>query len=155
MSRGRFKRGDFTGAAQKLADGITASQKAITEGVANPKRSWSQAVLDARNRILARLTEEFQDGGNFQRGVTQAGDAGWKNGMIDYAKKRLADAGTKAKSHWLAWAQQVGPQIVSMAQGLPPRGSYHENKQRSSLMQDASHAMKGKYRKLWRGGGGG
>jgi len=51
-------------------------------GVTNPRKSWATATQDAKANYEAGLQASIANG-SFEKGVADAGDAGWQKGALD------------------------------------------------------------------------
>lgn len=156
MGRGRWKRGDFAGSGNAWQTGYAGAGANLTAGVANPRRSPTQAALSAANTMVQNWNAATAGGAQSQwgQGLQRSGDAGWAAGMKAFAATGLAAKASKGAPHYTAFAQQYGPAVVQQAASLTPRGDFATNQQRSAAMQAWEHNQRGKFRHLWRGAGG-
>lgn len=155
MGRGTWKRGNFAGSGQNWQKGYAGAQQNLANGVQTPKRSPTQAAISQINQLIAGFNAATQGGAQSQwaQGLQRAGDQGWAAGMTQFASTGLAQKAAKGAPHYAAFAQQYGPALMAASQQLPARGDFAQNQQRSAAMNQWAHAQRGKYRKVWRGGG--
>lgn len=148
---GAWSKGNFSAAGQKWQQNYGASGAALKAGVAAPRRSPTQAAIAQQAALVSGFNQAVQSGiwaANLQR----AGDAGWSQGMNTYANTGLAQGAAKGASRVAAYAQAVGPQVMSQVNSLPARGAPGTNQQRSAQLNSYMHANKGKFKGAWRGG---
>lgn len=153
MSKGSWKRGDFAGSAQRWSQGYTGAGPAITKGIAAPKRSPTASAVAAQDQLVSNFNQAVSSG-RWAANLRRAGDQGWASGMTLFANSGLGTKATKGQPHFLAFAQQYGPAVLSQVQSLPQRGTFDQNQQRSAQLNQWAHQQKGKYKGAWRGAGG-
>lgn len=155
MGRGRWKRGDYQGSANAWQSGYSAAGANLTAGIANPKRSPTQAAIAAAGTMVQNWNAATAGGAQstWAQGLQRSGDAGWQAGMKQFAQTGLAAKAAKGAPHYAAFAQQYGPAVVQQAQQLPARADFATNMQRSQQMAAWEHSNRGRYRHLWRGAG--
>jgi hypothetical protein len=153
MARGTWRRGQFGQSGQNWANKYAQAGANLIAGVANPKRSPTEAAIANVNNLISGFNSATSGGSQslWAQNLRKAGDAGWANGMKDYANTGLASKAQKGGAHYAAYAANVGPQVMQAASQLPARGPAGTNGQRSQGMQDWLHGNRGKFRKLWRG----
>lgn len=151
MARRKLSRETVQAAAQKWSANYAGSQAAITAGVNNPARDPTAAAIAAQDRLLANLTQAFTSG-RWAKALAQAGLKGWQNGMLQKTIPSLGTRATAGQPHVAAFLQAWSAFIDQTRASLPPRGTYEQNKQRATSWIDAEHAVKGKYKSVWRGG---
>lgn len=148
---GAWSKGNFGAAGQKWQANYGAAAAALKAGVAAPKRSPTQAAIAQQAALVAGFNQAVQSGiwaANLQR----AGDPAWQSGMNHFANNGMAAAAAKGASRVAAYAQAVGPQVMSQVNSLPARGAPGTNQQRSAQLNSYMHSQKGKFKGAWRGG---
>lgn len=153
MGRGAWRRGQFTQSGTNWQTGYSQAGAALTAGVANPRRSPTDAAIQNVNNLVAGFNAATSGGASsmWATNLRKAGDAGWAAGMKEFASTGLATKAAKGGSHYSAYASTAGPQVMSAVQSLPARGPAGSNSARSTQIQDFLHSNRGKFRKLWRG----
>ena len=100
--------------------GATTRQQAVMQA------NWSQAVASCR----------------WASGVNAIGTAGWKARTV--AKSSNFTTGFQAgAANQAAAAAKIQAALANIVPGLPPRGTYEQNKVRSTTLMDSLHALKG------------
>lgn len=152
MSRGAWKRGQFSQSAQAWQTGYSGSSQAMQAGVANPSQDPTAAAINNVNGLVAGFNAATTGGAQsiWANNLRKAGLAGWQTGMKNFAATGLANKAQIGAPHFLAFAQQYGPAVVAYAASLPARGDFATNQQRATMMSTWEHQQRGKYRKLWR-----
>lgn len=152
MSRGAWKRGQFQQSATAWQSGYSGAGAAMQAGVANPSQDPTAAAINNVSALVAGFNAATAGGAQsvWAQNLRKAGQAGWQNGMNNFAKTGLANKAAIGMPHYAAFAQQFGPAVVAAAAALPARGDFATNQQRSAQMQQWEHNQRGKYRKLWR-----
>jgi hypothetical protein len=155
MGRGAWKKGNFADTAQRWGTGYQNSGANLTKGIQNPKQSPTAGAIANVAAMAAGINNALSGGDQsiWANALRRSGDGAWKAGMALYAQSGLAAKATKGVPHYLAFAQQYGPAVVSYAAQLPPRGDFGANQNRAIMMMQFEHASRGKFRKLWRQGG--
>lgn len=115
---------------------------------------WAGPTLAAESQISSGIAQAFASG-RWRSGVQQTGDQGWKQGMIQKGIPHMQAGSQAGQQHYAAFRAQWDGFVQQVVAGLPARGTYEQNKQRSNAVQDAFHQAKGKYRGLWKRGVGG
>lgn len=151
MSRRRLKTQTVQQLTTAWANGYGGSMAAITFGVNNPSRDPTAAAIAAQTTMVQNWNTSVSSG-QWASALQKAGLAGWQAGMFKKTIPNLANNAAAGAAHYQAFMQAWAPAVTQMVAALPPRGTYQQNKARSAAMLDAMHLVKGKYRKLWRGG---
>ena len=152
MPRAKVGRTTPDAAGQAWSAGFGAATQTVTDGVNNTQKDWAQRTLAAKNQILAGIQAAFTSG-RWDQGVQRTGTAGWKQAMIAKGVPHMATGATVGAAHYAAFRAQWDGFAAQAVAALPPRGTYEQNKQRSSQIQDAFHAQRGRFKGLWRGMG--
>ena len=89
------------------------------EGIKNPRRSWQQSTEDAAEAYASGVQEAISDN-RFEKGVSEAGDAKWREGALKKGVRRWPE-GVRLGGD--AYRTGFAP-YHSVIQGvtLPPRG---------------------------------
>ena len=89
-----------------------------TEGVKNPRQSWSTATQAAAQNQADGITKAIQEK-RFQKGVAKAGDSKWSEGAINKGSARFAQGVQAGQSSYETNVQPFLNTIDSVT--LPPR----------------------------------
>ncbi len=105
--------------AKKWVDVTPQRAGEYEEGIKSPRRSWAQATEDAADSYKAGVEEAISND-SFQKGVSEAGDAKWRDGALKKGVKRWPE-GVRLGGD--AYRTGFAP-FHSVIQGvtLPPRG---------------------------------
>lgn len=131
--------------AQQAAANWQASQgRAATawqEGVNGYSGDWAGATVAQESVALANITQAFTSG-RWRQGVLNTGTGGWKAATTAKAANYSTgfSAGATAQQ---ASIQKIMAALGGIVPGLPPRGTYEQNKVRATTLMDALHAMRG------------
>ena len=112
-------------------------------GINGYNGDWAGATVGAYNNWVARTRATPRRTAHWQRGVQNAGTAGWKAASVakvgNYSHRLLGRRGrvpgTRSARSW-ARCRTIVP-------ALPPRGTYDQNKLRATTLMDSLHALKG------------
>jgi hypothetical protein len=121
----------FTGATQKYTDGINAVTVAPGQLAAAQKNLYVQNVAASANIWAANV------------GAVSLQD--WKNAATSTGAQRLATGATKGAPKMQAFMTNFLPQLSSIVDGLPARGSFEQNLQRFSSYATSLHQKKGSF----------
>jgi ATP-dependent Zn protease len=128
-------------AAQNWANSSGRAAQAYTDGVNNYSGDWAGRTTAQQAALVANFNQAVNSGA-WSNGVNRRGTAGWKTAtqakVANYSTGYTAGAQRQAAA--IAKIVAAESNIVG---GLPPRGTYQQNQQRSIAMQDALHALKG------------
>ena len=131
-------------AQQAAQNWVNSAGRAATDwaaGVQNFTGDWAGATVSQQAAMTTNWNQAVSSG-SWARGVTTTGTSGWKSAT--QAKSANYSTGFQAGAAAQAAAIQ---KIISAEQnivpGLPPRGSYDQNKLRSTSFMDQMHALKG------------
>lgn len=136
--------------AQKWSAGYGGSGANLAAGVANPTQDPTAAAI-AQQTTMATNWNASINNGTWKANLQKAGLKGWQAGMTAKTIPNLANNAAAGQAHYQTFIAQWKGAVAGMVANLPARGSYAQNKARSAAMQDALHAVKGQYRRLWRG----
>ena len=151
-----------------------AGRSGGSQSAAQVAQNWANGYAGSGNKIAARMNAgDFPDptaaavaqqntmtsnwnaavsSGRWASALQRAGKQGYIQGML---QKTVPSVGTRAQAgmqHFQAFWQQWQPFLAQATAGLPPRGTYEQNKQRAAAMMDAEHAQRGNFRHLWNRG---
>jgi hypothetical protein len=121
----------FSGASQKYTEGINAVTVAPGQLAAAQKNLYVANVQAAANTWASKV------------GAVSLQD--WKNSATTTGAARLATGATKGAPKMQAFMQNFLPQLSSVVDGLPARGSFEQNLQRFTSYAQALHAKKGSF----------
>lgn len=148
----KYKTESAQQAAQKWAANYAASGPAIQAGVAQPRQDPTAAAIAQQTTLVQNFNQAVTSGA-WANGLRKAGLAGWQTGMTKKTIPSLATRAQAGADHYQAFRSQWNAFLDSTLANLPARGTYEQNMQRARAMADAEHGQRGKFRKLWRGGG--
>lgn len=131
-------------AQQAAANWAASAGRAATEwsqGVQNYNGDWAGATTSQQAALLQNVTQAISNG-SWARGVQRVGTQGWKQATIDKTTNFTTgfQAGASRQAAAIAKILAAEANIVG---SLPPRGSYEQNKARSTAVMDQLHALKG------------
>lgn len=131
-------------AAQAAANWVASAGRAATDyqqGIQNYNGDWAGATVAQQAALLQNFQASVSNG-TWARNVQAVGTAGWKQATVDkvsnYSTGFLAGAQKQAAS-----AQKIMGALSTIVPSLPPRGSYEQNKARSTALMDQLHALRG------------
>ena len=110
-------------------------------GVANPRRDWQQATMDATEAQAAGVQQALADG-RFEKGVAAAGNAKWQRKAKGLGAARFGQGVADAQPDYVAGFTPYAAVIQGIT--LPPRGPKGDprNYERTKIIGDALHATK-------------
>lgn len=121
----------FSGASQKYTDGINAVTVAPGQLAAAQKSLYVANVQAAANTWASKV------------GAVSLQD--WKNAATSTGAARLATGATKGLPKMQSFMTNFLPQLSSIVDSLPARGSFEQNLQRFSSYATALHQKKGSF----------
>lgn len=131
--------------AQQAAANWVASQGRATTGyqagVEGYTGDWAGATTSQQAALLANVQQAITSG-RWAAAVNQVGTGGWKTATV----AKLANYGTgftAGATKQAAAIQKIISAEANIVSGLPPRGTFDQNKQRATAFMDAMHALKG------------
>ena len=117
------------------------AQAAYSAGVQAYSGDWAGATVAQQGAMLQNLTQAVTSG-RWSQGVQRRGTQGWK--AATEAKQANYSTGFSAGANaYNASAQKIGSALQSIVPSLPPRGTFEQNKLRSTSLMDQLHALKG------------
>lgn len=131
-------------AQQAAANWAASAGRAATDwaqGVQSYNGDWAGATTSQQATLLQNVTTAISNG-SWARGVQRVGTQGWKQATVDKSSNYTTgfQAGASRQAASIAKIIAAEQQIVA---SLPPRGSYEQNKARSTSVMDQLHALKG------------
>jgi hypothetical protein len=118
-----------------------AASQDYAAGVASPRRSWSQATVEAADAQAAGVQQAISEK-RFEKGVTAAGDSKWSAKAKNLGATRYGPGVAAATGDY----QSGFSPFVSVIEGitLPPRGPKGDprNYERSAVIGQALHDAK-------------
>ncbi len=131
--------------AQQAAANWQGSQgRAVTnytEGVQGFTGDWAGATVAQEATLLSNVTQAITQG-RWRSGVLAQGTAGWKAKTV--AKQGNYATGFSAGAQdYSAAATKIMNALQSIVPNLPARGTFEQNKVRSTTLMDALHAQRG------------
>jgi len=114
---------------------------AYQAGVEGYTGDWAAATV-SQEAVLLQNFQQAIARGDWRQGVLAEGTAGWKGATVakigNYSTGFTAGAQNQA-----AAIQKIIAAEQNIVPGLPPRGTYDQNKQRATAFMDAMHALRG------------
>jgi hypothetical protein len=131
----------LTGIADKWKTVTPGRAGEYKSGVENPRRSWSQATVDAKGNYEAGLQASIANG-SFEKGVAAAGDQGWKDGAVEKGVVRWPQGVSISGPKYQAGFAPYHAVISGLT--LSPRGAKGDprNYTRVAEVGNALHAAK-------------
>lgn len=114
---------------------------AYTAGVQAYSGDWAGATTRQQAAMVTNWTQAVSSGA-WARGVSNVGTGGWKSAT----EAKSANYGTgfsAGANNYNASAQKIFNALNSIVPNLPARGTYEQNKLRSTTLMDALHAQRG------------
>lgn len=131
-------------AQQAAANWAASAGRAATDwaqGVQNYNGDWAGATTRQQSVMLQNVTQAISSGA-WAAGVQRVGTAGWKQATQD--KSANFTTGFQAgAARQAAAAQKITSALQNIVPNLPPRGTYEQNKTRSTALMDQLHALRG------------
>ena len=128
-------------AATNWAASAGRAQTQWQQGVEGYNGDWAGATVSQQGAMLTNLTQAVNSG-KWSRGVQAVGTAGWKSKTVSKAANFGVGftAGAQAQA---ASAAKIMNALQSIVPSLPPRGTFEQNKIRSTSLMDQLHALNG------------
>lgn len=129
------------GTASKWGNNTAGATSFYTDGVNNPRTSWSSATQAAAANQAAGVQKAITEK-RFEKGVAKAGDSKWKEGAINKGTARFAQGVQAGQS---SYEQGVAPYLQTIeSTSLPPRYPKGDprNLQRVAAISDALRKKK-------------
>lgn len=128
-------------AAQNWAASAGRAQTDWQQGVENYTGDWAGATVRQQSVMLSNLTQAVTSG-KWANGVNAVGTGGWKTKTV--AKAANFGVGfTAGAANQAAAAQKIMSALSNIVPNLPPRGTFEQNKARSTSLMDQLHALNG------------
>jgi hypothetical protein len=131
-------------AQQAAANWAASAGRAATDwatGVQGYTGDWAQATTSQQSVMQSNLNQAISSGA-WAAGVNRRGTAGWKAATV--AKQTNFTTGFQAgAANQAAAAQKIMSALANIVPNLPARGTYEQNKIRSTTLMDALHAQRG------------
>lgn len=131
--------------AQQALSNWTGSQaratSAYTAGVQAYSGDWAGATIAQQTALVTNFNTAVNNG-SWARGVQSTGTQGWKSAT----EAKSANYGTGFSAGAGAFQTSITKIInaeTNIVPSLPARGTYEQNKLRSTAFMDAMHALKG------------
>ena len=131
-------------AQQAAANWANSAPRAATDweaGVQGYNGDWAGATT-RQQAVMSTNWNQSVSSGRWANGINAIGTAGWKqrttSKSANYTTGFTAGAANQA-----AAAQKIQSALANLVPALPPRGSYEQNKVRSTTLMDGLHALKG------------
>jgi hypothetical protein len=113
------------GAASKITAGVNAVTVAPGQAAARQATVWAQNTAAAQSK--------------YAKNVSAVSLNEWQTATINKGVSRVASGAAASQDKYTAAMTQILPQITSIVQSLPPRGTTDQNIQRAvTYMQKAS-----------------
>jgi hypothetical protein len=128
-------------AAANWAGSSGRAQSSWQEGVQGYNGDWAGATTRQQAVMLSNVTHAVTSG-KWANGVNAVGTAGWKSKTVSKA----ANFGVGFSAGAPAQAVAIGKimnALGSIVPSLPPRGTFEQNKIRSTSLMDQLHALNG------------
>lgn len=129
-------------AAQGSANWTQSSGRAVQayeQGVSSYSGDWAGATVRQQGVMQANWNAALP---RWAASVQAVGTAGWKSKT--QAKSANYSTGfTAGAADQAAAMQKIMSALGTIVPALPPRGTYEQNKSRSTALMDALHAQKG------------
>jgi hypothetical protein len=110
-------------------------------GVQGYTGDWAGATTRQQAVMQTNWTQSVTSG-RWANGVNAIGTAGWKSRTV--AKSSNYTTGFSAgAANQAAAAQKIQAALANIVPSLPARGTYEQNKTRSTTLMDSLHALKG------------
>jgi hypothetical protein len=129
-------------AAANWGTGFAGSSTKYTQGIAAVTVAPGQLAAAQKNAYLANV----QASANIWAAKVAAVDlASWKNSSSTTGAQRLGSGATKGQPKYQAFANAFIPQLSSVVNSLPARGTFDQNLSRFTAYAQALHALKGNF----------
>ena len=131
--------------AQQAAANWVASQgratQAYSDGVAAYNGDWAGATSRQQSVMQANLNDAINSG-RWAAGVNRVGTQGWKT-QTEAKKGNFSTGFSAGAARQAAAAAKIQAALANIVPNLPARGTYEQNKIRSTTLMDALHAQRG------------
>lgn len=128
-------------AAANWAGSAGRAAQQYQQGVEGFTGDWAGATARQQSVMQANLNDAINSG-RWAAGVNRVGTAGWKSATVaklgSYTQGFTAGAAKQA-----AAASKIQAALANIVPNLPARGTFEQNKIRSTTLMDALHAQRG------------
>ena len=117
------------------------AQTAYQQGVEGFTGDWAGATTRQQS-VMQSNWDQAVSSGRWANGVNARGTAGWKSATV----AKIGNYGTgfsAGAANYNAAAQKIGAALANIVPSLPARGTYEQNKTRSTALMDQLHALRG------------
>ena len=121
----------LSGASQKISEGIDAVTVAPGQAAARQKAAWVQNTTSAADRWATR--------------VGRVSLTDWQTAAKSKGVARIAPGASAAQGQMVSVMAKLLPAIDGAVKGLPARGTFEQNVQRSVTLMQKLHAMQGQF----------
>jgi len=121
----------MNGAGTKYTAGVNAVKVAPGQLAAAASALWASNVAAAVNK--------------FATNSAKVSLSTWQTAAINKGAPRLGTGATAAQPKFAAFMTSFLPAMGNIVNGLPPKGSYEQNKARFLAYSDALHAAAGSF----------
>ena len=129
-------------AAANWGTGFAAAGSKYTQGISAVTVAPGQLAAAQKNAYLANV----QASANIWAAKVAAVDlASWKNSDSTTGAQRLGSGATKGQPKYQAFANAFIPQLSSVVNSLPARGTFDQNLSRFTAYAQALHVLKGSF----------
>ena len=129
-------------AAANWGTGFAGASTKYTQGIAAVTVAPGQLAAAQKNAYLANV----QASANIWAAKVAAVDlASWKNSASTTGAQRLGSGATKGQPKYQAFANAFIPQLSSVVNSLPARGTFDQNMSRFTAYAQALHVLKGSF----------
>ena len=117
------------------------AQTAYQQGVEGFTGDWAGATTRQQAAMQSNWDQAVASG-RWANGVNARGTQGWKNATV----AKIGNYGTGFSAGAAAYnasAQKIGAALANIVPTLPSRGTFEQNKARSTALMDQLHALRG------------
>lgn len=114
---------------------------AFQAGVEGYTGDWAAATTQQEAALLSNFQQAVARG-DWRQGVLAAGTQGWKGATVAKIGNYSTGFAAGAANQQAAITKIINAE-QNIVPGLPPRGTYDQNKQRATAFMDAMHALRG------------
>lgn len=129
--------------AKKWREKMQNSGPAYVAGVDATDKDPIQLAIAAAPRWLEGVQAAAAEQ-RYERGLGRSSKQKWQAACREKGVAALQAGAKMGEANVRAAESIIGPLRDAARASLPARGTYEQNKLRSSLMQDAMHALKGR-----------
>lgn len=122
---------NFAASAAKYTKGTAAVRTAPGQLAAAQQDVWAQNTMAAKSRYASK--------------VAAVSLGSWQASCAGVGAMNLASGAKKGAPKQQAFQQKFLPQLASVVDSLPSRGSYEQNKAKAVQYMDQLHQLKGSF----------